>query len=655
MKAAPSHQFHYLLIVILLLRCIYGSGIELEYVVGFNGLFQVNQWVPVTVTVENQGDEMRGQLEIITHSGSEYYNNIYQNTYSQELYIPFNAKKVCSFTVHIESSTRPLIVRFRQGNHIIKTHSVDLRTMANPNPLIAVVDEQLSSDIVSDFSSQKITACYTPPHFLPQTRYGYDGVSMVIINLGIVGKMREKQYAALLEWVYAGGFLVLATNHNYGILSAQRIRKLLMVSINGYRELSQIKSLQKFSGEEFVPQSPFLVLHAINNDRTAVTILQEDDIPLLIGKKYGAGKMILFTFDYKQQSFNRWQGRNIFWHRVIDLKPQNKPHSLILDTDKITTAMIENVPNIFPQYRYIFLGSLLYIVLLGWLFRAMKRGKAAHWGGPIFFCLIIMFTGLGSLLLFTISTKNRQNDSSFFHIAKTANNGTAQVQQISGIYNIHEEEYVLPFDQSFQPITHLFLKGSNITVPNQYVINETDGLQKVKGKSAGWTHNFFAVQSTIELPMSSSISLGQDGIRLLIDNPTALTIFNCFLLYKEWLIPFADILPFSSPSWRIDTENQQSIHLLNTEKHDTYELIYSLLHTRIDSTYQLSHYGKKMKETLYPDILTSIISAYVKDKNRICIFGWSHDQPFDIEETQSFSFTNTVSFFSWEILIEDSI
>jgi hypothetical protein len=68
------------------------SSITLEYRLGFNGLFTLNKWTPVTVIIENKGKTINGHLEIIATSGSEFRRDVYNRTYSTPVELPTHSK-----------------------------------------------------------------------------------------------------------------------------------------------------------------------------------------------------------------------------------------------------------------------------------------------------------------------------------------------------------------------------------------------------------------------------------------------------------------------------------------------------------------------------------------------------------------------------------
>jgi hypothetical protein len=54
------------------------AGFSLNYSIGFNGHFQLNNWTPLSVVLGNRGRATSGKLEVIVTSGSEYKGDVYR-------------------------------------------------------------------------------------------------------------------------------------------------------------------------------------------------------------------------------------------------------------------------------------------------------------------------------------------------------------------------------------------------------------------------------------------------------------------------------------------------------------------------------------------------------------------------------------------------
>ena len=79
----------------------YPAAVAMDYSLGFNGYFQLHEWTPLTVVLENRGRATSGTLEVIVTSGSEYQQDVYQSTYARDADLPHNSKKLFKYLISL--------------------------------------------------------------------------------------------------------------------------------------------------------------------------------------------------------------------------------------------------------------------------------------------------------------------------------------------------------------------------------------------------------------------------------------------------------------------------------------------------------------------------------------------------------------------------
>ena len=141
-RSADNWKIHIRCAAVLILLCIplpaHTAALSLDYVLGFNGHFQINKWTPITVVLENRGRTIHGTLEVVVTSGSEYQDNVYPNTYAMEIELPTNSKKRYAFTVLIKSVTHDLDMRLKQNDDILVSKSINLRSHYTEKSIVVV-------------------------------------------------------------------------------------------------------------------------------------------------------------------------------------------------------------------------------------------------------------------------------------------------------------------------------------------------------------------------------------------------------------------------------------------------------------------------------------------------------------------------------------
>ena len=320
-KGSINLSKFFIALLFLVLLCpfpAFSASVSMEYSLGFNSLFSLNRWTPLNIILENRGKTIYGLLEVVVTSGSEYRRDVHDTTYSMDVELPTNSKKLYSFTIFIDSFTHPLVIRLKDSQETILFSSVNLRSHYVDKPLVLVVGNKIPPDF-SPILPERVLPISLRPQFLPETWYGYDGVEMLIMQASVWKNLRERQYIALTKWLEGGGYLITSGGLNYGSLLNERGGRIISVNILGSKRIFELNSLEEFAGQRLTSSDPFLVVKA--EIKESVTLVEEDDIPIIIQKEVGLGKIIFLAFDYQRPPFAEWTGKNHFWNRILSLRP----------------------------------------------------------------------------------------------------------------------------------------------------------------------------------------------------------------------------------------------------------------------------------------------------------------------------------------------
>ncbi|MDB4264849.1 hypothetical protein N9893_02160, partial [bacterium] len=184
------------------------AGYSMDYSIGFNGYFQLNNWTPLSVVLGNRGRATTGRLEVVVTSGSEYHEDVNRTIYTAKVDLPQNSKKRYAFTILIKSYTHDLIIRLRQEENLIFARSIDLRTYFTEKEFAVVADNFVAPDILSVLPDH-LYPVNVRPNFLPETWYGYDSVKLLILQADTIRQLRNRQFQALIQWLKQGGYLIV--------------------------------------------------------------------------------------------------------------------------------------------------------------------------------------------------------------------------------------------------------------------------------------------------------------------------------------------------------------------------------------------------------------------------------------------------------------
>ncbi len=625
-------------LLILLPPSVFSATLSLEHSLGFNGYFRLKSWTPLTLTLENRGRSINGVVEVIVTSGSEYLGNIHQTTYSLDIELPYNAKKLCSFTIRLDTFIHELLIRVRQDENILLEQSVNLRPAYTEKKFIAVVDDKASPEFLAGLP-QTFFPVSIRPKFLPETWYGCESVEMMILNTGLLKNLRERQFQALIEWVKQGGYLITTSGINIGALSEQRTEQLLSPKILGNREFIELKALQDFCGSSLISSSPFLVLHV--NVESGEVLLQEGDVPLLTQKEMGAGRIMLTAFDFQTPPFSRWSHRHRFWERLLLQKPLSIGQSRIkIDHQSILDALFSHAPANLPNAKLLIFPLVLYLLLLKWLlWRIEKRKGSKGWNMMCLLLTIIVASLMSFGLFFHRTYKHPLLYNSFLSLNLAGQHHVASGEYTVGLYSIRESSYTLQFPAASYPIRPVLSQAFRRDIPDPYRLEETLAGQQVTGALEKWSHNFFRLHTSVELLLSGQAVPDEQGIALLLDNLTPHTVMDCRIYVDNKVFFLGNIPPGKDQRQQIsqtDIRQQEFFDDRQAEK------IFSNIEThrpgpsgdisfsdRINSVLQAlsgepaaGSFLTAIQKNLAADIFRAVHAQYQSQQDVLCLIGW---------------------------------
>jgi hypothetical protein len=611
----------------------------MEYSLGFNGFFQLDKWTPLHVVLENRGRTISGTLEVVVTSGSEYRRNVNYATYSMDVELPANSKKLYSFTILINSFAHPLIIRVKQAEKTLLSTSLNLRPHYTTKRLVLAVGDRIAPDFLS-MLPEGVLPTVSRARFLPETWYGYDGVDMLILHASALKHLREKQFIALTEWVKKGGYLITAGLLNYGALLEERTRRLLPVNILGFRRIFELNSLREFCGQNLTSPDPFLLLKAEIEE--SVALLREHDIPVIIEKKIWLGKVIFLAFDYQTPPFTDWAGRHSFWNTILALKPPVACSDFDLEEQKILSSMISGIPIRFPRFLLALCFSAGYIIPIKIMFNRVKENRGQRWKNLSYLMTIIIAFSVASCWLFFF--KKTQEDlsyNSFLHLKISGQDKMASSKYIVGFYSLRDGEYELRFGPTFYPITPILPYKAKDEVLHSLALHENDAEQIVLFSLDRWSHRFFRINSMMNFPIRGEVFVNEQDLVVIIENLTPHTIIDCQMYFANRLFSFGNIPPDSKQLKRLARSviGQKELFQIEAAKRIAESVAPS------GSTSLL----EKMQGNLMKGLLLSVHSRYNSRQDALHLFGWIKSELLSISLKDPDVTGEGVALLEWEI------
>jgi hypothetical protein len=575
-------------------------------------------------------------------SGSEYDQDVYQAVYAMDAELPNNSKKSYALTVLIQSFTHPLIIRLRQNDYIIVSHSVFLQPYFSEKSFAIVADDFLSPRILSNLP-KSLFPVNIPPKFLPETYHGYDSVKLLVLNAATITRLRENQFQALTRWIKQGGFIITAGGLNYGSLAENRIQHLLPLEVLGHKQLLEVNSFAQFCGRKLTSLEPFLVLNvrAENSDVLAA----ENDVPIIIRRDFGSGQIVFLSFDFNAPPFSRWDGEHIFWEKLLSLRSTIGNPMMEIDNQKILDSMLVDVPVSFPDFLTggIFIG--LYLLFLKVFLRKIREpGRPRLKNSLYLLVIIVFFTVLSYWHFFYPNYKQNFTYNSFCQLNVSSPNALASGKCIVGLYSLQKSDYRLSFGALSQPVTHILSERSKKKTPNPYIVHESFGGQKILGSLNRWSNSFYMVDSKLDSPLTGYARRDDRHLNLLVQNELPFRLVDCMVYFKKRFVFINDILAKKQQILKLELSDLKKIEIFNEQEAER-------ITNRFDSN-GASSYLKTIQSNLTKDVLFQIHDKYQSARDRLFLVGWGRAGAIQPTFEQTHPVGKSLTMVNWVLPVE---
>jgi hypothetical protein len=368
------------------------DAVDIHAVIGFGDVFRPGHWTPLTVTVGHRGGgDLDGELEVQVTTDDASRGRQRSTFHRQHLELHGAARKRLHFTVLPQGLFHPLVIRVRSGGREVARAAVDLRTRFAPQRLLLVLSRNADLDYLNDAAVDGLRVLYPHPELLPAHWRGYDAVSAIVLHDVSLEQLSSAQFEALHKWIAQGGVLAVSGGPDYSLLKTARLSALLPAVPAGIVPLDAGVLKRAFAGTLAVSRP--VHVHRIAATRGEVR-LRAGEVPLIVERALGLGRVLYLTFDVTSPPFDRWPGMRRLWLETLEMA--STPVALSAGSERMTgsalAALIRNEAEPFPRYSTAFLFLALYLGLLFAGYAIPLGGGFRRWLAP--------FWGWGAPLVF---------------------------------------------------------------------------------------------------------------------------------------------------------------------------------------------------------------------------------------------------------------
>jgi hypothetical protein len=407
-------------LVVILMPLLVGFGpvrqespITLSLEAGYGRHFRADQWLPLLLTVANDGPDVSGALRVRAE------NNVGLNgtTYSTPLDLPQQSRKQVFLYVSVQNYARQIQVELvNEAGAVLQTVESQLLPTSEADILTVVVTDSPGGSVdlsgIALGTGSSYQANWSVENIPPQAD-ALRGLDVMVFSDVDTGRMSLEQQQAVADWVLAGGHLIVSGGPNYRLTTAA-LADLLPVEISGTRTVDDLTALADFAGQYGDTLAEPDVVIATGAVQTGASVLVGTaDSPLLARWRYGAGLVDYMAADPGLAPFRRWRDAESLWEALVVTTHQMPGWSNGIQDWTAADRVVREAPGFALPSALQMLGMLaLYITVIGPLnyivLRLIGRREWAWFTVPVLvvvFSILAYFTGFS--LRGTQATLNR--------------------------------------------------------------------------------------------------------------------------------------------------------------------------------------------------------------------------------------------------------
>ncbi len=543
---------------------IHAAGAMMQVEPFFSGHFKYGEWLPLHISLTNDGPSRRVQLRADTTAAGA------QTTFVTPVELPTGARKRLTLYVLPPSFARAIRVRLMDGEEELESRTVDVTVERNVNYLVGVVAARtqaftvLNTLTLNPSSGEQFFKGPTsftratkmipiPLADIPDRPEGLRALDALVVTGVDTSELSPAQKSTLATWVAQGGRLILGG----GSAAARTLSGMPEELVKEYRAIGDAKdatslsALTRFAGEEVRVPGPFPVTWAPAGSRVLV---EQEGNGLVVEKRMGQGYVNYVALDLAASPFDAWAGAGPFWIKLLTPGSAYPPGSApdVSPRTQRANAMsyaLQNMPALeLPSVAW--LGSLLgvYLLLVGPVnYLILRRWRKLAWGWVTIPGLTLLF----SVGAFASAYYMRGGDVIINKISVlTLGQGDGMpMQTYVGIFSPERSTYSLDF------------KGLTLVAPMAMDVNPFGGggaaasavTEIVQGEPTevrGIQVNQFAMQAfTAESPVpegwriESDLTVEGDRLRGTLVNHTNQVIVDPVIVFGNHLTRLDDLSP----------------------------------------------------------------------------------------------------------------
>jgi hypothetical protein len=618
------------------------SPITLDARAGFDGYYKDTRWVPVRVTVANDGPDAAGTLEVRVSR-----TNNAELVIAQPVELPTQSRREIFLYVPTEGFLSSLVVRLMAGRDELAQDAVRLVQVGSSDLLYGVLAGSSSAyGVLGDVDPLSGTAFVAELELgdLPRASFAWHSLDVLVVSDVDTGALTPEQRASLEGWVAAGGRLLVAGGPTWQ-KTAAGLGQILPLVPTGTQTVSDLAPLAAFAAAG-VPQGASVVATGTLAP-DAVVLASAGDTPLLAARRSGFGQVVFLAADPAFDPLGGWDGLEGYFRNILTGTSERPSWASGLRNWYAARDALNALPGLsYPSTLQIcgFLG--VYLIAVGpvnyLVLRRLKRRELAWLTIPA----IVLLFSLGAYL----TGYQLRGSSAILHrlavVQVWPGAEYAQVDGMLGVFSPQRANFDLAFPANF--LARPMPVDSFGTAASGYTVLQADGTQIHDVRIEVGAVEPFVAQGQIEPPQfTSDLVLEVTGSGMLlrgtVTNHSRLDLSDVVLLAPGGVVRLGSLGPNATAQVNLSLANSRATpastnNVMPAVADATGVLAQpyyppSTFDSTIDDILGTGNYYSDREQFRRFQLLSSVIDSStgsVRDAG-VYLVGWTDDSPLEVD------------------------
>jgi hypothetical protein len=419
---------------------------------GYDGYFREEHWLPLRVVVENNGDDLTGQLTVRPETSGRSV----ANSFSTPVSIPSGTTQSVFLYIVAESGSAPIRVELLNdtGGQIDVTEA-RLRSVPGFDRLYAAISGATSGSVldlseVATGGRNAVQARWTLAD-IPDRSAALDAIDALLINDIDTGALSSAQVRALTQWVTAGGHLIVTGGVGWQPTAAG-LRDLLPLRPSSSATIDEAAPIVIGLGAdtEYEAEGDFIVATGDLSEDARLLAATADGLPLAARRELGEGTIDYLAFDPNSEPFRSWNRLDSLWLTLLGSTDSRPSWSFGFSDWDAASSSVEILPGFNPLPAAFGLVAFLlaYVALVGPVnYLVLNRLNRREWAWLTIPLLIVIFSVMARAVGFNLRG-NEATLSRLTVVRAWADSETAEVDQVIGLLAPRRNTYSLAVEDT---------------------------------------------------------------------------------------------------------------------------------------------------------------------------------------------------------------